>query len=70
LAHCHPPQKISCKSIPKFLHKVANRQTDSDEKITSLAEVIVAIKLLLLLLLGVQILAAKEQYDSCKLGID
>ena len=28
LAHCHPSLKISCKSIWKFLCKVANRQTN------------------------------------------
>jgi len=28
LAHCQPLLKISCKSVPKFLRKVANRQTD------------------------------------------
>jgi len=28
LAHCQPCRKISCKSIHKFLRKVANRQTD------------------------------------------
>jgi len=43
LAHCQPSLKISCKFVRKFLHKVANRQTDkqtnNDEKI-SLAEVI------------------------------
>ena len=43
LAHCQPSLKISCKSIWKFLHKVANRQTDkqtnNDDYISSLAEV-------------------------------
>ena len=28
LAHCQPSLKISCKSVGKFLHKVANKQTD------------------------------------------
>jgi len=28
LAHCHPSLKMSCKSVRKFLRKVANRQTD------------------------------------------
>jgi len=28
LAHCQPSLKISCKSVRKFLRKVANRQTD------------------------------------------
>jgi len=45
LAHCQPSLKISCKSVWKFLHKVANRQTDrqtnKDNYITSLAEVII-----------------------------
>ena len=27
LAHCQPSLKISCKSVRKFLRKVANRQT-------------------------------------------
>jgi len=27
-AHCKPFLKISCKSVEKFLRKVANRQTD------------------------------------------
>ena len=44
LAHCQPSLKISCKSVRKFLRKVANkqteRQTNNDENITSLAEVI------------------------------
>jgi len=31
--------KISCKSVQKFLRKVANRQTD-DDYISSLAEAI------------------------------
>jgi len=39
LAHCQPSLKISCKSIWKFLCKVANRHTDNDENITSLVEV-------------------------------
>ena len=28
LAHCQPSLKMSCKSIWKFLRKIANRQTD------------------------------------------
>jgi len=28
LAHCQPSPKISCKSVWKYLHKVANRQTN------------------------------------------
>ena len=39
LAHCQPSLKISCKSIWKFLCKVANRHTDNDKNITSLVEV-------------------------------
>ena len=43
LAHCQPSLKISCKSVRKFLRKIANRQTDrqtnNDDDITSLAEV-------------------------------
>ena len=35
LAHCQPSLKISCKSAPNFLRKVANkereRQTDNDD---------------------------------------
>jgi len=30
LAHCQPSLKISCKSVPKFLHKVANKQTNRE----------------------------------------
>jgi len=30
LAHYHPSLKISCKSVPKLLRKVANRQTNND----------------------------------------
>jgi len=30
LAHCQPSLKISCKSIQKFLHNVANEQTDKE----------------------------------------
>ena len=45
LAHCQPSMKISCKSVLKFLRKVANRQTNretnNDDYITSLAEVII-----------------------------
>jgi len=44
LAHCQPSLKISFKSVWKFLRKVANRQADkqtnNDENITSLTEVI------------------------------
>jgi len=42
LAHCQPSLKISCKSVWKFLRKVANRQTNrqTTTKTTSLAEVI------------------------------
>jgi len=39
LAHCQPSLKISCKSVSKFLRKVANRHTNNDAYITSLAEV-------------------------------
>ena len=43
VAHCQPSLKISCKSVRKFLRKVANRetdiQTDNDDYISSLAEV-------------------------------
>jgi len=42
MAHCQPSLKISCKSIQKFLRKVANRQTDKQQRldyISSLAEV-------------------------------
>ena len=31
LAHCQPSLNISCKSVQKFLHKVANRQTDRQQ---------------------------------------
>jgi len=46
LAHCQPCRKISCKSIQKFLCKVANRQTDKQTTnnhncIASLAEVVI-----------------------------
>jgi len=44
LSHCQPSLKISCKSVWKFLRKVANkqtyRQTNNDKNITSLTEVI------------------------------
>jgi len=33
LAHCQPSPKISCKSVQKFLHKVANRQTDKQRRL-------------------------------------
>jgi len=43
LARCQPSLKISCKSVLKFLRKVAKRQTNTqtnhDENINSLAEV-------------------------------
>ena len=32
LAHCQPSLKISRKSIRKFLRKVANRQTDKQQR--------------------------------------
>jgi len=38
LAHCQPSLKISCKSVWKFLRKVANRQTTTNY-VSSLAEV-------------------------------
>jgi len=41
--------KISCKSVRKFLHKVAskqiNRQTNNDDYISSLAEEITRLRL-------------------------
>jgi len=40
LAHCQPSLKISCKSVWKFLRKVANSQTNNNENISALAEVI------------------------------
>ena len=51
LTHCQSSQKISCKSVRKFLRKVtntqtdrqANRQTNNDDYISSLAEVIRAV---------------------------
>jgi len=43
LANCQPSLKILCKSVGKFLRKVANRQTNiqtnNDDYIPSLAEV-------------------------------
>jgi len=39
LANCQPSLKISCKSIWKFLCKVADKHTNNDDYITSLAEV-------------------------------
>jgi len=39
LAHCQPSLKMSCKSVQKFLRKVANKQINNDENISSLAEV-------------------------------
>jgi len=38
-AHCQPSLKISRKSVWKFFRKVANRQTNNDENVCSLAEV-------------------------------
>jgi len=35
MAHCQPSLKISCKSIRKFLRKVANRQTDKSDRQTN-----------------------------------
>jgi len=35
VAHCLPCLKISCKPVRKFLRKVANRQTDSQNKQTT-----------------------------------
>jgi len=40
LAHCQPFLKISCKSVQTFSPKVANRQTNNDDYISSLAEII------------------------------
>jgi len=44
LAHYQPSVNISCKSVQKFLRKVADSQTDkqtnNDDYISSLAEVI------------------------------
>jgi len=34
LTHFQPPLKISCKSAGKFLRKVANRQTDTQQTTT------------------------------------
>jgi len=46
LAHCQPSLKISCKSLWKFLRKVAykqtNKQTNNDDYMSSLAEVIMS----------------------------
>jgi len=36
LAHCQPFLKISCKSVQKFLRKVANRQTDKQRRLHKL----------------------------------
>ena len=33
LAHCQPSLKFSCKSVPKFLRKVANRQTNKQRRL-------------------------------------
>jgi len=41
LAHCQPSLKISCKSVRKFFPKVAKRQTNNDERISRLAEVMI-----------------------------
>jgi len=32
LAHCQPSLKIACKSVRKFLRKVANRQTENKQR--------------------------------------
>jgi len=45
MAHDQPSLKISCKSVRKFMRKVANRHTDrqtknNDDCLSSLAEVI------------------------------
>jgi len=39
LAHYQPSLKMSCKRVRKFLRKVANRQTNNVENITSLTKV-------------------------------
>jgi len=39
LVHCQPTLKISCKSVSNFLCKVANRQTNNDDYVSSSAEV-------------------------------
>jgi len=33
VAHCQPSPNISCKSVPKVLCKVANRQTDKQRRL-------------------------------------
>jgi len=33
LAHCQSSLKFSCKSVPKFLRKVANRQTKKQRRL-------------------------------------
>jgi len=38
LAHCQAFLKISCKSVQKFVCNVADRQTNNDDYISSLAE--------------------------------
>jgi len=40
LAHCQPSLKIPCKSVALFLRKLANRQTNNEDYISSLAEVV------------------------------
>jgi len=40
LAHSQPSLRISCKSVPNFLHKVANRQINHDNYVCFLAEVV------------------------------
>jgi len=35
LAHCQPSMQISCKPIPKFLRKLANRQKQPDKQTTT-----------------------------------
>ena len=48
--HCRPSLKISCESFRKFLRKVANKQTDkqtnNDDYISSLPEVIIALNVI------------------------
>jgi len=39
LTHFQASLKISCKSVLKFLLEVANRETNDDENVSSLAEV-------------------------------
>ena len=46
LAHCQSSPRISCKSVHKFLRQVANRQTDNDDYISSLTDVLNAVNTL------------------------